>query len=384
MLFYCVYPNPANFEVKKVTLEMIEPIYRDIYNWKFEDNEEEAYISFTYPVTFNPECIEIHLSEDKQNILVSPPNKVPILCGKLYKPVIEAKGIYADSKYVVSFTKKERENWPILIGTFHEELGIIDPKSAVFCYETMMVANAGNDPQASTVALSLLQSAANVNYLPALLILGGILLDVKGREQNGFILLKQAADLYNDPQACFQVGLILVIGRVEAENGIGYLKRAASQGYKPANFTLGQIYSPVGPFAYSNKDANKALEYFNQITEEDKIPAVYRELANLYESGNGVPKDTEKAQMYREKAELITKQVEEDQKKQQEEAMEKRKQLFKEEDELTPEDQKVLQDMQNAAENDRLSTGQKLLVFGVTAGIAAAFSYIVYKKTKRM
>ena len=362
---------------------MIEPIYKDIYNWKFEDNEEEAYISFTYPVTFNPDCIEIHLSENKQSIIVSPPSKVPILCGKLFKPIIEAKGIYADSKYVISLTKKDREMWPFPIATFHEEVSIIDPKSAVFCYEMMMSSNAAADPQASQIALSLLQSAANVNYLPALLILGGILLDVQGREQNGFILLKQAADLYNDPQACFQVGLILVVGKVEAENGIGYIKRAASQDYKPAYFLLGQIYSPVGPFDYSNKDAEKALEYFNHITEEDKIPAVYRELANLYESGKGVTKDSEKAKMYREKAETMSKQIEEEQMKQQKEEMEKRKQLLQEqENQMTQEDQKVLQDMQNYAENDHLSTGQKFLVFGVSLGIAAAFSYLVYKKAK--
>ena len=46
---------------------MIQPIYKDLYDWKFEDNEEEAYVSFNYPVTFSPECIEILGSEDKQN-----------------------------------------------------------------------------------------------------------------------------------------------------------------------------------------------------------------------------------------------------------------------------------------------------------------------------
>ena len=295
----------------------------------------------------------------------------------MYRPITEAKGIYTDNKYVISLTKKDREEWPLIISSVHSENGLVDPNSAmVLFYILLQQATATNNIEIQRTALSFLQSSANVNFLPALRVLGSRYLEIDGMQQRGFILLKQGADLYNDPECCFQIGLILVAGKKEADNGIGYLKRAATQGFKPAYFTLGQIFSPVGPFDYPNKDTKTALEFFSQITEEDKIPAAFREMANIYESGLGIEKDLEKAKMYREKAEKITKlnQIED-------EKIEQRKQEMMQENQGDVDEQKIIEEMQK--QTSSLSKTQKIVVFGLTATIAGAFLYLVYKKTNK-
>ena len=357
---------------------MIDSIYQSLYEWKFEDNEEESYVTFNFPVTFNPESIKIELSENGENVLIGIPNKVPIVCGLLFGAAVSAKGVYTENKYVISITKKERGDWPILIKSEHQKFGAIDPKSATVIFH--LIASQSHDKSELNAAIGYLTAAAKVGFLAAMQTLGGMLMEIDGKEQEGFLILKKAADIYNDPVSCYQVGVTLAAAK-SYEEGINYLERSSSSGYQAATLVLGQIYSPEKKFSFPYRDAVKAMKYLESVTEADQLPTAYEEMALLYENGNGVNADVEKAKALRAEAERMKRESEEEEKK----MMEERRREIEKFSNTKQEEQQANNGAPQAEEKgEEASSSKKLIIFGATAVIAGAFLYNMFKRAKKM
>jgi len=270
-----------------------------------EQTNDEVLISFQYPVTFNPSCVEYELNERKNSIIVKIPDRVPLVCGLLYDEVSDIKAHYLDGTYVISLKKINQNDWATVVKSVHQNNQAIDPKSAFILYQ--ILASHPNQEEFASIRLSMLFSSSQAGYVPAMQVYGGLLLDTEGKQSDGFSVIKSAADYYEDPVSCFQVGLLYYSAK-KFEAAIDYLQRSGDSGFKPAYFSLGQIFSPESSLKFNNKDASRAMEYFMKVDEAAEIPLVYEEMAKLYATGQGVEKDIEKATQLREKANMMKSQ----------------------------------------------------------------------------
>ncbi|EAY08560.1 hypothetical protein TVAG_190830 [Trichomonas vaginalis G3] len=341
---------------------MITPSHQIIYDWEYQDQQEECFVTIHFPPTFNPQVLKYVLSEDKTNLILSMDSPIPIVCGRLWGEVKEIKDVYTSDKYVLSITKQTPEEWPNIIKAVHPEFESLDPKSAYIQFQELVL-EAPKDPQFQHYAIERLVASAQTGFLPALRTYGSMMLTVNGQQQNGFTSLKTAADTYGDPASAYQVGLILASTPEGFTNGISYLKFAGSKGFHAAYLTLGQIYSPFTEFE-AQKDPALAAQYLQQaIAAGDEMPQAYNELSKLYAAGVGVEKDLKKAQELLAKGE----QLEEHQ---------NRRRYSKEHGETAPPPEKH-------EDRSYAGIGKIIAIGGGIAAFVAGFSYAIYKKFSR-
>lgn len=338
---------------------MIPPAHQTIYDWEFSENEEEAFVTITFPKIFNPEVIKFELNEEKTAIIITMESPIPIVCGLLWGPVTSAKNVFTSEKYVLSLTKANNETWPMLIKAMHPDNNAMDPKSAFVVFQDL--AKVAGNQDISELAYNFIVISAQTGFLPALRTFGVMLLKVKGQEQAGFTALKTAADTYGDAQASYHIGLILASTAEGFTNGISYLKQAAQKGFSPAYLTLGQIYSPFTPFD-APKEPQLAVQYLTQAVEEDsKLSQVYMELSKFYAAGVGVEKDLNKAQELMQKGELL-------------EEKENRRRYSTEQEPIVIEEK---------PKEGSISTLGKIAIAGAVSAFFAGFCFAIYKKMTR-
>ncbi|HXA85214.1 MAG TPA: tetratricopeptide repeat protein [Candidatus Dormibacteraeota bacterium] len=124
--------------------------------------------------------------------------------------------------------------------------------------------------------------------------------DVCPSEAKDFTAIQQRADA-NDPTAqaalasCYDMGMHV---KPDGKESIGWLTKAANQGYAPAEYELGRIY------LYGRgieADYSQALLWERKAAEQGD-PRAQRDLAFMYERGFGVPADPAQAAEWNRKA----------------------------------------------------------------------------------
>lgn len=339
---------------------MIKPQYHEMYEWNYTDRENDCIIEFHFPGTFNPDCVESKLNNNKTALMVSFAGNPPIVCGALFGTASGIEISLKEQTYSIVITKNQNEKWPILIKMVHPDYQTIDPKSAFICYQELC--SLPDDKTSQNLAIQFLEKSANAGYLNALQILGQIYLNTEDHYAEGAVLLKHGADKYKDPICCYHIGLVCVSHIDEIDAGIQYLTRSAEGGYGMANFTLGQIYSPISNIKYEHKDGAKAMQYFKSVPEENITPALLTEMAQFYEQGIGVEKDEKKAEELRGKAnEMIQKMLE---------TAKANHQI------LSADDQQDISE-QNTP---KTSTSQTIFMVGAISAFVAGFGYMVYRR----
>jgi uncharacterized protein len=120
------------------------------------------------------------------------------------------------------------------------------------------------------------------------------------RDEKDFIAVQQKASA-NDPAAqttlasCYDLGMYVP---PDGKESIGWLTKAANQGYAPAEYELGRIY------LYGRgipTDYAQALVWERKAAEQGD-PRAQRDLAFMYERGFGVAADPAKAAEWNQKA----------------------------------------------------------------------------------
>ena len=103
-----------------------------------------------------------------------------------------------------------------------------------------------------------------------------------------------------DVVAQFSIGSFLYYGTRETAQAIEWFRKAAAQGYAPAEFQMGQLYD-FG-FGVAQSDA-QALAWYRKAAEHGSV-AGQRSVADFYRKGRAVPSDlAEAARWYRRAAE---------------------------------------------------------------------------------
>ena len=343
---------------------MIKKQFSQLYDWEFEDTPSQAIVTIKYPPTFNPSVIQSTLNSDKNSILALIPHTVPFLCGFLYDTASDLQMEIHDSETKLIITKQHEGEWPLLIKSLHRDLITIDPKSAFLCYQQL---SSIDTEQSAKWGYQMLQTSSNAAYLPALQVHSAILMQTEGKEEEAIKLLKIAVELYNDALCAFHLGLLYITFVGDCETSLFYLQKAVDNGYTNAYFTMGQIYSPISRFKYAKKDAKKALECFLSIPENERPPGVLSEMADFYEQGLGCEKDVKKAEELRAKAEAIIEEIKNTQLQQT----------------INNEEQPVQELIEKEAENEKIKKEKSKGVFLVTAIIASAIGYAVYRKISK-
>jgi len=96
--------------------------------------------------------------------------------------------------------------------------------------------------------------------------------------------------------AQFSLGAILYYGTADTAQSIEWFRKAAVQGYPPAEYQMGQVYD----FGFgAQQDDTLALDWYRKAASHGNVPAA-RALGDFYRKGRGVPADaTEAVRWYR-------------------------------------------------------------------------------------
>jgi TPR repeat protein len=87
--------------------------------------------------------------------------------------------------------------------------------------------------------------------------------------------------------------VIVIEGIGNDEEAVSWLRKAADQGYAPAQWWLGRVYSDgdeESPWYIANKDFAEAVRWYRKAAEQG-YKAAQGDLGGMYEEGRGVNKD---------------------------------------------------------------------------------------------
>jgi hypothetical protein len=94
-----------------------------------------------------------------------------------------------------------------------------------------------------------------------------------------------------DVIAQFSLGSCLYYGASDTAEAVGWFKKAAAQGYAPAEFQMGQLYD----FGFGvEQDDTQALAWYRKAAEHGSA-AGQRTVGEFYQKGRGVPADAAQA-----------------------------------------------------------------------------------------
>lgn len=106
--------------------------------------------------------------------------------------------------------------------------------------------------------------------------------------------------LRGDVIAQFSLGAMMYYGSADTKPAVEWIRKAANQGYAPAEFQMGQMYD----FGFGvTQDDGEAIAWYRQAAEHGSAPA-QRSLGDFYRKGRGVAADAAAAaSWYRRAAE---------------------------------------------------------------------------------
>ena len=331
-----------------------------LYNWEFKDSPKEASIVFEFPDNFNPASIEYTLNKTNDSVLVTMQQSVPILCGYLYEKAVKISHKLEQNKFTILIEKEKKGEWPMMVKSIHSDIKAIDPKSAFICFQVL---SASENEESGKWAFQMLQNSARHGYMDAIYVYSSIMFDTKGKEESALNCLLLGTEVYDDPLCHFQIGILFVTKKNDPESALFHLKKAADNGIMIANFSIGQIYSPISTVKYNKKDPKMALDYFIKIPENERSPGLLSELAEYYEKGIGVKQNKALAQKYREEAEIRLQEVSGI-------------------PNTNRTEQPVNKLVEEEAKENETNKKNTTLIVAATAAIASAIGFIVYRKLK--
>lgn len=206
---------------------------------------------------------------------------------------LEGIGVEKNEKKAVSLFKKS-------ITIAHEDIGRAYNNLA-YCYEYGLGVEAD-----IKIAFQYYYNAARNHDNNAYVNLADCYLEGKGTEvqlDSALFWYQKAIDHGTSDgrrKAQARSGLIL-IQKNDISKAMGYLEQAAERGSGFALYLIGFIYdSGLGEY---EKDATKAVYYYNKSIENEEYPFVLTVLAEHYYDGSGCEKNIDKAkELYRDAA----------------------------------------------------------------------------------
>lgn len=266
------------------------------YNWEFDQTEDDLIITFEFPPTFNTSCVQINLLEDHQTINVYIDGMNPLFWGRLFAKATSFDQKVTESEIVLTIHKEEKgKSWDVPISRFDDN-GMVDAKSGFLLF-AILSSNPENE-QMMNIASQLLLSSAQVGYVPSIYQLACYCLANEDSAIDGLRLLNKIVERYEDPTSMAHLGSIYLTQKETYDTGVELIKKSAEQGADLGRLNLGILLSPASKVEYANKDAQKAIEMFNQIEHEKFKPMGLYETAKLYYFGKGVEKNEELANQY--------------------------------------------------------------------------------------
>ena len=282
----------------------INPALAPLYEWNMEQNDPHVVrIIISYPSDFNPDSLEIQLSENKDEFYVQVVNEeIPVIFGKLTEPIVDYKKEINKEKFeiYIDLQKETETQWKYIIQNVSSETQRIDPQSSFRLFqeysENALKSNEqkyNEDQIADFLQMSLMQS-----YMPAILYAIDMLEHEPDQEPQLLVLLDIASRIYRHPVAIYKLALYQIRHK-NMEQGFSLLARAAAAGIGIAHSLMGQMLSPYSGVDFPQKSAIEALKLFEKVIEVKEEPIALYEAAKIYYNGaDGVPVDENKANDY--------------------------------------------------------------------------------------
>ena len=299
----------------------IDPKLSNCFLWlPGEDQPDRAIIIMPLPDFLKPESIKFELRQENEGIYIGVEGQPPFIAGTLFQKAKDILHEVKEGLLYITIMKAEPTEWSIIIkAPLNEEHGIIDPQSAFtlsqhFFSVIDMVSSqeeAGQKvdleqfKEMAQLAHGYLKVAVACRFSPALVYAASVTLNstTENKEKDAAILLSLAADEYNNPQAHFLLGLLLVQKDETVLSAIPHFEAAYKAGMLDALNALGEIYSPEQVPRNSQENAQKAAECFETVIQQMPDHAfALMNMAKLLAKGLGVKKDIEKAKAYQKRA----------------------------------------------------------------------------------
>ncbi|OHT01934.1 hypothetical protein TRFO_31125 [Tritrichomonas foetus] len=273
----------------------IQPDSQFLYEWEFNQDEEDVDLVIKYPPTFNPKSIKVEFTEDKKGIKVHVPGLLPIVCGHLGGSITGHSTSISSTSYTITMTKETPIQWLLLTDDIHPTENICDPMTSFFI-ATALINN--REEQSQQAGLEALTRSALWGFMPA--VRAFVRINLNSSNENlshmAVALLQKASDYYGVPDMQFWLGMILYTNDSTRVQSLSYFSKAAEGGVVEARSRIGQLLSPLSEVPFETKDASKAsqiLEAVLQLLPDE--PIALSELSKLLYNGVGVELNEERA-----------------------------------------------------------------------------------------
>ena len=271
---------------------MIHPDEIFLYNYSLKDVEETLEITIPMPDGFDSDSIKVEFLHNNQCINVSAGDRIPFVCGIMYKPIESYVTKTENQKFIITLTKKEKELWPVFITSNNVETLAIDPKSAFIIYDLFQ---RNPNEEDAAVAFQYLFYSAKAGFVPAMRVYGKYLARDKETLSSAIQVLSLGMEMYGDAECQFNLALIYSNFERMKDKAAELMVAAAEAGLPDAMVGAGEFFSPLSNIKYAKKDVSKALIWFNKALEHGENWIAYHELAKLNMYGVGVQKNVNRA-----------------------------------------------------------------------------------------
>jgi hypothetical protein len=245
-------------------------------------------VIFHFSPTFNPDSINLELTSGKDAISMTIPDAPPLVHGMLAAPLQRLSGrSVSGTSLTFTFKKARPADWPFLITGPHPQTGRLDPQSGFVMFQSSMQQDGWNEASQHWLEMS-----GSAGYCPALLAGWDLFQRSQETAPKAIEWLRIAATAYDNPEACFLLGMVLMSNQNCVAVAFDFLQRAANAGIVHAWARLAQLLSPLSDYEFEAKDAEQAvalLENVRRRTPND--PVMCYELSKLYFNGVGVEKN---------------------------------------------------------------------------------------------
>ena len=284
----------------------IEPQYQSLYNWDFEDLDSYILIKIKIIEGFLLNSLNLILNEDKSSIIFKYDEiHPPIIAGLLFNSIKDYKLEFTNENIELKLFKKKKdiEKWPFLIKDTDINLKMIDPFSS---YILFMTASENQDPQIIEVGLQFLDISISFGYVPSLITGYSLLINNPSTIENALNLIIEAADIYNNHLACYQLGLYYLIhgNNLKNEEAFKYFEKSSENSkFFLSKSLMSSLLNPLSKNCLKNPNIELSLKLIQEVLNiQNDEPIVLHEYAKYLFYGIGVEKNINKALELQKKA----------------------------------------------------------------------------------
>ena len=166
------------------------------------------------------------------------------------------------------------------------------------------------DEDKQILAAKYLNFGVEYGYLPSLFASSEICFQDPKLFTFGIEILFIAAEKYNSPNACYQIGLFFLHNSKTKEKSFYYINKAANElNFLPAKTIYGTMLSPLSEFYCPKKDGELSFKILNEIINKFDDPIALHEISKLYFKGIGCEINLNLAKELNEKAQKIDQNI---------------------------------------------------------------------------